>query len=48
LIAWEKAPDKFIKDIALENNNMDKIRFLLHDKSPDVLAVMETKIEKTH
>jgi hypothetical protein len=48
LIAWEKSPKLFIQKIALQNHNMDKIRFLLQDKSPDVLAVMETEIEKTH
>lgn len=48
LIAWQKAPTLFIKEIALKNNNMTKIRFLLKNKSADVLAVMETKIEKPH
>jgi len=48
LIAWQKAPKVFIREIALKNGNMFKIRFLLHDKSPDDLAVMETEIEKTH
>jgi hypothetical protein len=46
LIAWEKAPQIFIKEIALKNNNMSKIRFLLQNKSPDVLSAMETEIEK--
>lgn len=48
LIAWQKAPQLFIKEIALKNNNMRKIRFLLQNQSADVLAMMETEIEKTH
>jgi hypothetical protein len=48
LIAWQKAPQLFIKDIAIKNDNMNKIRFLLQNKSPDILAAMETEIEKTH
>ena len=47
LIAWQKAPALF-KEVAIKNNNMNKIRFLLQNKSADVLAVMETKIEKAH
>ncbi len=48
LIAWQKAPTLFIKEVALKNNNMTKIRFLLQNKSADVLAAMETEIEKPH
>lgn len=48
LIAWQKDPRLFIKEIALKNNNMIKIRFLLQNKSADVLTAMETEIEKPH
>lgn len=48
LIAWQKAPKIFIKEIALKNGNMFKIRSLLYDKYSYVLAAMETEIEKTH
>lgn len=48
LIVWQKDPRLFIKEIALKNNNMNKVRFLLQNKSADVLTAMETEIEKPH
>lgn len=48
LTAWQTAPKLFIKQIALKNDNMQKIRFLLQNNSADALAMMETEIEKAH
>lgn len=48
LIAWQRAPKLFIKEVAIKNDNMNKIRFLLQNNSADILAVMETEIEKAH
>lgn len=46
LIAWEASNKLFLQTIASNQHNMDKIRGLLKDNSPDILSAIVAAVEK--